>query len=113
MTDLDIVLTEVQQIKKTLDTHGGALEKLADATNKMSVQNEQITSLQGQTNALWRKVDELLSPKGIITEITRHQSNCPKEEMQRTFTWVWRAITLQSGIIAILIGAVLKIAGVS
>ena len=55
MSDLDIVLTEIKQMKSTLEIHGGALEKLAEATNKMSVQNEQITSLQGQTNGQSRR----------------------------------------------------------
>jgi hypothetical protein len=103
-----LVLQEMRHIRDTLNNHGAKLETLAEAFTKMAVQNEQIVNLQVQTNALWKKMDELTGTGGAVTQIRDHQAHCPKEEMHRTFKWMWGAIGTHTIIFILIIGALIK-----
>jgi hypothetical protein len=103
-----ILLNEMRSIRKTLDNHGDKLESLAEAFSKMAVQNEQIVYLQTQTSALWKKMDDITGHRGVVTQIRDHQAHCPKEEMHRTFRWMWGAIGTHTIIFILIIGALIK-----
>ena len=98
MSELDVVIEKLNTIEAVQIEHGSSLKTLSNAFAKMAVQNEQITSMQGQLNSLWRKNDKLTSPDGTISKIKDHQAHCPKEEMHRTFKWVWGVISIHSGL---------------
>jgi hypothetical protein len=109
MTDNELLLTEIKRIRETLGHHGDKLETLTEAFSKMAVQNEQIVNLQVQTNALWKKLDEMTGTNGVISKIRNHQAGCPKEEMHRTFKWMWAALGVHSVILVFIIGVLLKL----
>jgi hypothetical protein len=108
MSESEILLNEMKQIRKTLENHGAKLEALAEAFSKMAVQNEQIVHLQTQTGTLWRKLDELTGHSGVVTKIRDHQAHCPKDEMHRTFRWMWGAIGFHGVILIGIIAAMIK-----
>ena len=111
MTDLDVVLSEINSIKGTLSNHGVALKELADATTKMAVQNEQIVGIQNQLIGLWRQMDDLTGKDGSVTRLKEHQGQCPKEEMHRTFRWLWAAMGVHSAALLALLAAIMKVTG--
>ena len=95
MTDLDVVISKLESIQNTMDDHSATLKDLSKAFSRMAVQQEQITGLQTQCNSLWRKFDGITSSDGVVGKIQKHQAQCPKEEMHRTFKWVWGVICFQ------------------
>ena len=99
MPELAVVLEKLNNIESVQIEKGSSLKTLSDAVVKMAVQNEQITSIQGQLNSLWRKNDELTKPEGTIANIKEHQARCPEKEMHRTFKWVWGVISIHSGLL--------------
>lgn len=110
MTELDVILSRLDNMQEEQKRQGETLKDLTTAFSKMAVQHEQITSLQGQNSAIWRKLDDLLGPNGTITKIRDHQAHCPKEEMHRTFKWMWAALGVYSTILLFIIGALIKVA---
>ena len=108
MTDLDVVLSKLENIEKTQKTQGADIKELSKGFSILAAQSEQITNLQTQTATLWRKYDSLTGPDSIIEKIREHQKGCPKEEMHRTFRWMWGAIGVQSTVI---LGIIWKVVG--
>jgi len=90
MTDLDVVLQKLENIELTQAAQGQ-------------------TNLNTQTTALWRKYDSLTGPDSIQEKIREHQKGCPRDEMHRTFGWVWKVIGFHSVLILALIGWVISI----
>ena len=89
MVDLGVVLSKLESIENTQQDQGKTLKDLSKAFTTLAVQNEQISSLQAQCTTMWSKVDK----------ISDHQAHCPKEEMHRTFNWMWGVITIHSALI--------------
>ena len=104
MTDLDVVLQKLTTIEEIQKTQGGDIRELSKGFNVLAVQSEQITNLQTQTTSLWTKYDNLTGPGSSIEGIREHQKHCPKDEMHRTFDWIWKVLGVHSGLIVMLIG---------
>lgn len=104
MTDLDVVLNELKTIKDTQKSQGADIKELTKGFSILATQSEQITNLQTQTGVLWRKYDSLTGPESIQEKIREHQKGCPKEEMHRTFNWMWKVISAHSVILTALCG---------
>ena len=104
MTDLDVVLSKLQNIEDIQKTQGADIRELSKGFSILATQSEQITNLQTQAATLWRKYDSLTGPDSIQERIREHQKGCPKDEMHRTFDWIWKVLGVHSGLIVMLIG---------
>jgi uncharacterized coiled-coil protein SlyX len=109
MTDLDVVLQKLENIELTQAAQGQDIKELSKGFTVLAVQSEQLTNLNTQTTALWRKYDSLTGPDSIQEKIREHQKGCPRDEMHRTFGWVWKVIGFHSVLILALIGWVISI----
>ena len=58
------------------------LEAIQDILSKMSIQSEQISTLQRQNDMLWRKYDKVYDD---IMVIKNYQASCPRA----TIGWIW------------------------
>jgi len=108
MSDIEMIISELKGIKETQTEQRDQLKELSHAMSKLAVQSEQITNLQIQNTALYDKYDSLAGPDGIVTRLRDHQAHCPKEEMHRTFRWMWKIFIVQFGIIVMIIGCLIK-----
>ncbi len=108
MTDLDVVLQKLEHVIEIQKTQGSDIKDLSKGFSILATQSEQITNLQTQTATLWKKYDSLTGPDSQIEKIREHQKGCPKEEMHRTFRWMWGAIGVQSTVI---LGIIWKVVG--
>ena len=99
MTDLDVVLSELKTIKDTQKTQGKDIKDLSKGFTILATQSEQITNLQTQTATLWRKYDAITGPSSVQERIREHQKGCPKEEMHRTFQWIFKILGAHSVIL--------------
>ena len=89
-----------RRIEKKLDEHGQALNDIRQTLNTLAVQSEQIQSLRGEVNGLWRKWDGLIDPAtGSLTRIQNHQASCPRGQVK----WLW-TIIIPQGITIIALG---------
>ena len=104
MTDLDVVLQKLEHVIDTQKTQGDDIKELSKGFSILATQNEQITNLQTQTATLWKKYDSLTGPESQIEKIREHQKGCPKDEMHRTFQWLWKVIGVHSVILTALCG---------
>lgn len=66
------------------------LEAIQEILSKMSVQSEQIATLQRQSDALWRKYDKIYDDMVLIKN---WQASCPRNAMN----WMW-AILIPMGL---------------
>ncbi len=71
---------QVQRVEKKMDMIDSKLDAIA-------VQSSQISDLQSQFRAVWRKMDQICAPDGIIATIQSHQSSCPRGQMK--FLWTF------------------------
>jgi hypothetical protein len=104
MTDLDVVIAKLENIEKTQEMQGSDIKELSKGFSILATQNEQITNLQNQTAILWQKYDNITGPGSVQEKIREHQKGCPKDEMTRTFEWMWKVIGLNSVLLLALIG---------
>lgn len=104
MTDLDVVLSKLQNIEDTQKTQGADIKELSKGFSILATQSEQITNLQSQTTSLWRKYDSITGPDSILERIREHQKGCPKDEMHRTFAWIFKVIGVHSAVLTALCG---------
>ena len=72
---------EIQQITKQLADQGAKLDAIQRTLSKLAVQDEKIRQLQQEQSAIWRKMDELNGPKGVITSMQKHQASCPRKQI--------------------------------
>jgi len=70
---------QIRQINRKLDDIQKTLQKLA-------VQDEQIQQLQRDQGVLWSKVNELISPKGVLASVQNHQAGCPRHQLK--YLWM-------------------------
>lgn len=68
-----------------LDKIEDKLGQIAEILAKMSVQTEQISSLQRQSDALWRKHEKISDDLVLIKNF---QAACPRQ----TVGWMWAVI---------------------
>ena len=108
MSDIEMIISELKGIKETQTEQRDQLRELSHAMSKLAVQSEQITNLQIQNTSLWDKYDSLVGPNGVINHIRDHQAHCPENEMHRTFRWMWKIFIVQSGLIVMIIGCLIK-----
>lgn len=99
MTDLDVVLQKLEHVIDTQKAQGSDIKELSKGFSILATQSEQITNLQTQTATLWRKYDDLTGPDSVQEHIREHQRGCPREEMHRTFNWVWKILGAHSVIL--------------
>ena len=72
-------------IEAKIDKLDQRLEKIEVTIQTIAVQNERITNLQSQMNALWRKCDEQTKTN---LEFEKHKASCPRVQIAR----IWWAI---------------------
>ena len=104
MTDLDVILSKLTTIEETQKTQGGDIKELTRGFSVLATQNEQIMNLQNQVSTLWRKYDSMTGPDSTLERVREHQKGCPKDEMHRTFAWLWKVISVHSAILTGLCG---------
>jgi hypothetical protein len=75
----------------------------------VAVQSEQLTNINTQITTLWKKYDSISGPESIQEKIREHQKGCPRDEMHRTFSWIWKVIGFHSVLILALIGWIVTI----
>lgn len=96
MADLDVVLQKLEHVIGTQKTQGEDIKELSKGFSVLATQNEQITNLQSQTTSLWSKYDAITGPDSVQEKIREHQKGCPKDEMHRTFSWIWKVLSAHS-----------------
>jgi hypothetical protein len=92
MADMDVIIHRLDAMQDTLKDHGETLKLLADTSTAMQLQQQSITYLTSQCVEIWSKLDALTGTEGVISKIRDYQSHCPKDEMHRTFNWMWGAV---------------------
>ena len=83
MPELTRIIEQLQQQNNRLNTQLHQLEKIETILIDNAVQNIKIVDLQTQAQVMWSKYDNLCSPNGIISDIQKHQANCPKQQINR------------------------------
>ena len=96
MTELDVVLQKLLSIEDTQKAQSADIKDLSRGFTILAAQSEQISSLQGQTSALWRKIDAITGPGSHLERVREHQKHCPKDEMHRTFAWIFKILGAHS-----------------
>ena len=104
MTDMDVILQKLNTIEDVQKTQGADIKDLTKGFTLMAEQQKDIAHLNQQTTTLWKKYDSLTGPDSTMESIREHQKHCPKEEMHRTFAWVWKILSVHSGLIVMLFG---------
>jgi hypothetical protein len=75
----------LNSIEKKLDAHGETLCAIKEGLFKLAVQSEQISTMQINIDALWKKHDSLIDPqKGVLPKIQQFQAACPKETLLKS-----------------------------
>jgi methyl-accepting chemotaxis protein len=89
-----------KSIHDRLDRQAKSLEMLTESMDSMrktveriAVQDEQIKHLQGETSALWAKMDRLTANDGIITNMQQFQASCPRRHI-----WAMWLVVLPMGL---------------
>jgi len=104
MTDMDVILEKLNTIEDVQKAQGADIKDLTKGFTLMAEQQKDIMHLNQQTATLWKKYDSLTGPDSHIEKIRTHQKNCPKDEMHRTFNWLWKILGVHSGLIVMLFG---------
>lgn len=99
MTELNVVLEKLEHVIDTQKTQGADIKELSKGFSILATQSEQITNLQTQTTGLWSKYDAITGPDSVQERIREHQKRCPREEMHRTFGWIWKVLSAHSVIL--------------
>jgi hypothetical protein len=101
----DLLVHEIQSIRKTTETTDQRLGVVEKAMSTMAVQSEQIHTVQNQVNALWTKYDTQFGPGGSVSLIRDHQQQCPKGEIGKIWTSIYGVLALFATILVITIMA--------
>jgi len=109
MPELAMVVQKLESIESVQKALSSDVKELSKGFSILAAQSEQLTYLNSQTEALWRKYDGLIGPESVIEKLREHQKGCPRDEMHQTFSWVWKVISLHSLLIISLIGWILHI----
>lgn len=102
MTDHDAIFKILEQQANTLQKQSGQLENIEKSLVKIAVQEERITNIHSQVNALWIKFDALTAPDGPITKLQQCANSCPGNALKGSIARLWAAL----GMLLALIGAI-------
>lgn len=110
MTDLDVIVSKLHSIEESQRDQGEDIKELSKSFSVLAAQSEQINNIQMQVSALWNKYDSLTGADSVMEKLREHQKGCPKEEVHRTFNWMWSAIGVHSIILMGIITALISMA---
>lgn len=102
MTDHNAIFKLLEQQANALQSQSMQLENIEKSLVKIAVQEERVTHVQSQVNALWSRFDLLTTPDGPITKLQQCANSCPGNALKDSITRLWAAF----GIILMLIGAI-------
>ena len=74
-----LILQSLEQLNSRQVNTEEQLIAIGKALNKIALQQKDIDTLSGRVDAVWKKMDSLLSVDGIITKIKSHQESCPRD----------------------------------
>lgn len=108
MTDLDVVVAKLHNIETVQKHQSEDIKEMSKSFTILAAQSEQINNIQTQQNALWKKYDSLTNSSSVLEKMREHQKDCPKDEMHRTFNWMWAVIGVHSVVLIALITAIIN-----
>lgn len=92
MSDLNLVMSQLEEQNKKLD-------KIEVAITQMAVQGNQIVNLQSQVDALFKKYDDFWGPQGGLVEMQRvqtttkaKQESCQVGSLSNQIKVIWGSI---------------------
>jgi len=109
MTDLDIIVTKLQNIENVQKHQSEDIKEMSKSFAVLAAQSEQINSIQMQISALWKKYETITGVDSVIEKLREHQKDCPKDEMYRTFNWMWAAIGVHSIVLIAIITSIINL----
>jgi len=92
----EVMIQKLEALDKKVD-------KIENAVSLIAVQNEKITNLSSQVNALWEKYDAVFAPDGIITHLSNFQASCPRETYGKTLDNINAMVKAQWVVIGLLL----------
>ena len=102
-------MTEHSHILSLLKEQSERIKNIEKLLVESEVQRTQISALQVQMSAVWKKLDKLFGPEGVFSEVKSYQASCPKDEIMKSVSRLWWAMgvlaTLQVTLIAGLLSA--------
>ena len=101
MTDHDAIFKILEQQANSLSKQSGQLESIEKSLVKIAVQEERLTNIQSQVNAMWVRFDSLTAPDGPITKLQQCANSCPGDALNGSINRLWTAW----GMLLALIGA--------
>jgi hypothetical protein len=102
MTDHDAIFKILEQQASTLNKQSGQLKSIEKSLVKIAVQEERLTNIQSQVNALWVRFDSLTAPEGPITKLQQCANSCPGDALKGNIARLWAAL----GMLLALIGSI-------
>ena len=109
MTDFDVVVTKLENIEAVQKTQGDDIKAMSKSFSVLAAQSEQINNIQMQISALWKKYDTITGTDSVIEKLREHQKDCPKDEMYRTFNWMWAVIGVHSVVLIAIITSIINL----
>lgn len=104
-------MTDSEAILKELEKQGKRLSSIESTIQSIAVQDNKIITLQEQVHDLYSKYNDTFGPEGVISNITKFQASCPRQQMK----WTWRAIALiataELGFFGVLFAMIAKMGG--
>ena len=102
MTDHDALFSKLMNQEKLMEKLSTQFDELRKEVIQVAVQRKEIDHLTDQVNALWRKIDGMNEPNGILSRIREYQGACPGDALKRSISALWGAV----GLVIALIGAI-------
>ncbi|WP_319577672.1 hypothetical protein [uncultured Desulfobacter sp.] len=92
MTDHNSIFAILKQQEKILSSQTEQLSNIEKSLVTMAVQEKEISHLNNQIDALWKKYDQAFGPEGLIARLQAYAANCPKEHVKANLARQWVAI---------------------
>lgn len=92
MTEHDSIFTILQQQEKILTSQTDQLSNIEKSLVTMAVQGKEISHLNNQIDALWKKYDQAFGPDGLIAKLQACVASCPKDQIKISLARQWVAI---------------------
>jgi len=75
----------LMNIETKLDRQAKALDEIKTTLATIAVQDQRLHTLEQSNSTLWKKYDDLASPKGVVQHLKNFQASCPRSILK----WVW------------------------
>jgi hypothetical protein len=105
MTNPDIISQKIDHLAETLRSQSKDISTIKEAIVEIAVQSTEIKNLTKDIDGLKKNKDHGCKR---ISEIEKFQAGCPRDEINRTFKWMWGAIAAQSTVILFIVGMLIR-----